>query len=57
MSAATAHMPALGFPTPQITGTTTYGTSYYVPTAPAAPTQTIIDVHGGPVAPPPKGGH
>jgi penicillin-binding protein 1A len=57
MSAATAHMPALGFPTPQITGTTTYGTSYYVPTTPAAPTQTIIDVHGGPVAPPPKGGH
>jgi penicillin-binding protein 1A len=57
MSAATARMPALGFPTPQITGTTTYGTSYYVAPTPAAPTQTVIDVHGGPVAPPPKGGH
>jgi penicillin-binding protein 1A len=56
MAAATARMPALGFPTPQITGTTTYGTSYYVPTAPAAPTQTIIDVHGAPVQQP-KGGH
>ncbi|HEX5246902.1 MAG TPA: transglycosylase domain-containing protein [Gaiellaceae bacterium] len=56
MSAATARMPALGFPTPQITGTTMYGTSYYVPTTPAAPTQTIINVPPGPVPPPPKGG-
>ncbi len=56
MQVATAHMPALGFPTPEITGTTTYGTSYYTPT-PAAPTQTIIDVPPGPVQPPPPGGH
>jgi len=56
MSAATAGMPALGFPTPQITGTTTYGTSYYVPTT---PTQTSINIPpGGPVQPPPPpGGH
>jgi penicillin-binding protein 1A len=55
MQAATANMPALGFPTPQITGTTVYGTGYYVP--PAAPTQTVINVPPGPVPPPPKGGH
>jgi penicillin-binding protein 1A len=55
MSTATAHLPALGFPTPQITGATTYGTSYYTP--PAAPTQTIIDVPHDPVPPPPKGGN
>jgi penicillin-binding protein 1A len=54
MSAATAGMPALGFPTPQITGTTTYGTNYSVPTA---PTQTMINVPPGPVLPPPPGGH
>jgi penicillin-binding protein 1A len=55
MSTATANLPALGFPTPQITGTTTYGTSYYTP--PPAPTQTIINVPHGPVPPPPKGGN
>jgi penicillin-binding protein 1A len=55
MSTATAHMPALGFPTPQITGTTMYGTGYYTP--PPAPTQTIIDVPHGPVPPPPPGGN
>jgi penicillin-binding protein 1A len=54
MRAATANMPALGFPTPQITGTVTYGTSYYTPTA---PTQTIIDIPHTPVPPPLKGGH
>ena len=53
MSVATAGMPALGFPTPQITGTTTYGTSYYVPTT---PTQTIINIPRGPVQPPPPPG-
>jgi len=55
MSTATAGMPALGFPTPQITGSVVYGSGYY--TAPPAPTQTMIDVPPGPVQPPPKGGH
>jgi penicillin-binding protein 1A len=55
MSTATAHMPALGFPTPQITGPTMYGPGYYTP--PPAPTQTIIDVPHGPVPPPPPGGN
>ena len=45
MSAATAGMLPLGFPTPQITGTTTYGASYPIPTT---PTQTIINVPPGP---------
>ncbi len=35
MSTATAGMPALGFPTPQITGQTIYGQGYYVPTTTA----------------------
>jgi penicillin-binding protein 1A len=54
MSTATARMPALGFPTPQITGTVTYGTGYYTPTT----TPTVINVPPGPVQPPPPpGGH
>jgi penicillin-binding protein 1A len=35
MQAATAGMPALGFPTPNITGQTIYGQGYYVPTTTA----------------------
>ena len=58
MQVATAKMPPLGFPTPQITGSVTYGSGYYyTPAAPAAPTQTAIDVPPGPVQPPPPGGH
>jgi penicillin-binding protein 1A len=57
MTTATAHMPALGFPTPQITGTTTYGSGYYVPVAPPAPTQTIINIPPSPPASPTPGGH
>ena len=52
MAAATAHMPALSFPTPTITGQTVYGSGYYVqPTQPS-----VIDVPPTPVQPPPKGG-
>jgi penicillin-binding protein 1A len=57
MSTATSAMPALGFPTPEITGTTTYGASYYTPTTPAEPTQTIINVPPGRVQPAAPGGH
>jgi penicillin-binding protein 1A len=57
MTTATAHMPVLGFPTPQITGTTTYGSGYYVPVAPPAPTQTIINIPPSPPASPTPGGH
>jgi penicillin-binding protein 1A len=53
MSTATSGMPALGFPTPVITGTTTYGTGYY----PAAPTQTVTNVPPGPVNATAPGGH
>src|SRR5579864_539544 len=53
MSTATAHMPALGFPTPQITGTTIYGAGSYT----APPTPTVINVPPGPVPPPPPGGN
>jgi penicillin-binding protein 1A len=56
MSAATARMPVLGFPTPAITGHTVYGGSYYTPTVTTAETQTI-SVPPGSVAPPAKGGH
>jgi len=55
MSTATDGMPALGFPTPNITGAVTYGSGYS--TTPPAPTQTVIDVQHNPVPPPPKGGH
>ena len=51
MAAATARMPALGFPTPAITGSTVYGTGYYPPTTPS-----VIDVSPIPVQPAP-GGH
>jgi penicillin-binding protein 1A len=56
MAAATAKMPALGFPTPTITGATSYGSSYSTYSAPA-PTQTIDVPPGPPAPPPPKGGH
>ena len=54
MSTATQGMPVLGFPTPQITGTTSYGSGYspYVP-----PTQTVINVPPGPVQVAVPGGH
>jgi len=53
MAAATANMPAIGFPTPTITGTTTYGYSTF---SEPAPTETI-SVPAGPAPPPPgKGG-
>jgi penicillin-binding protein 1A len=53
MSAATANMPALGFPTPQITGAVTYGSGYEEPSQPA-----VVDDQGQPpIPPPPKGGH
>jgi penicillin-binding protein 1A len=48
METATAGMPALGFPTPQITGTTIYGTGYYTP-----PTTTATVPASTPPGPPP----
>ena len=54
MSSATASMHVLRFPTPEITGQTVYGGSYYTPTTPQE-TQTI-SVPPNPVPPPPKGG-
>ncbi|MBV8480529.1 MAG: transglycosylase domain-containing protein, partial [Actinobacteria bacterium] len=60
MSAATSHMTVVGFPTPTITGTTSYGSSYSGPstysyTAPA-PTQTISVPPGSPPPSPSQGG-
>jgi penicillin-binding protein 1A len=60
MSTATSGMPALGFPTPQITGAVTYGSGYSPSSSytPPAPTQTVISVPPGSAAPPPsKGGN
>jgi penicillin-binding protein 1A len=55
MSTATRGMPALGFPTPQITGHTLYGGAYAY--TPPAPTQTTTaDVPSQPLQPTP-GGH
>jgi penicillin-binding protein 1A len=53
MSAATAQLPKLGFPTPQITGTVTYGSGYEEPSQPS-----VLDDRGQPpIPPPPRGGH
>jgi penicillin-binding protein 1A len=54
MSAATAKIPVLGFPTPQITGAVTYGSSYEEPSTQPA---TINYANARPVAAPPRGGH
>jgi penicillin-binding protein 1A len=53
MSAATAQMPVLGFVTPKITGSVTYGSSYYQP-MPTMPT--VINVPAGTPSPPPTHG-
>jgi len=55
MSAATQGMPALGFPTPQITGTTVYGSGYAY--TPPASTQTVVTAPTGPVQVTAPGGH
>lgn len=58
MSAATQGMPALGFPTPQLTGATIYGSGYaYTPYTPPATTQTTTDAPSGPVQVTAPGGH
>jgi penicillin-binding protein 1A len=56
MSAATARMPVLQFPTPAITGQTIYGSGYYVPSATTTTTPSVINVQHTPVQPTP-GGH
>jgi penicillin-binding protein 1A len=50
MSAATARMPVLQFPTPAVTGHTTYGGSYYSYT----PTPTAVVPASTPPGPPPE---